>query len=310
MEDDEIAVLHIDWAEQHKITEVKEIQSAYFNGRYSYDIHTGYVYTREDSHGFASISDSSDHKAEAIHNAIKPKIEELVVKGKKKIIICSDSPTSQYRNSKNVFLMKKLCQEFNITIRLLFTESGHGKSPCDGVGGNIKTQVEAALLNIHGNNEIESIHSAQDVAKLIATKTELTYDIKVHVQEVTDDIRKNLPKLSPLVGALKTHEIMITAEGVIKKKELPSDSFYKAVVIRESRKMNRTRIEQAIEIMENISDINSSNNNLNTAFTEDDNSRQKRKKRITTAAEIEAELNASFSDDDDDEDYSSYSDDN
>ena len=62
--------------------------------------------------------------------------------------------------------------------------------------------------------------------------------------------------------------------------------------------------------MENISDINSSNNNLNTAFTEDDNSRQKRNKRITNAAEIEAELNASFSDDDDDEDYSSYSDDN
>ena len=27
----EIAVLHIDWAEQHKITEVKEIQTAYFN---------------------------------------------------------------------------------------------------------------------------------------------------------------------------------------------------------------------------------------------------------------------------------------
>ena len=305
MEDNEIAVLHIDWAEQHKITEVKEIQSAYFNGRYSYDIHTGYVYTKEDSHGFASISDSSDHKAEAIHNAIKPKIEELVVKGKKKIIICSDSPTSQYRNSKNVFLMKKLCQEFNISIRLLFTESGHGKSPCDGVGGNIKTQVEAALLNIHGNNEIKSIHSAQDVAELIATKTELTYDIKVHAQEVTDDIRKNLPKLSPLVGALKTHEIMITADGVIKKKELPSDSFYKAVVIRESRKMNRTRIEQAIEIMENNSNIDSPNDNLDTAFTEDDNTRQKRTKRIKTAAEIEAELNDSFSDDDD---YSSDSD--
>ena len=81
-EDDAIAVIHIDWAEQHKITEVKEIQSAYFNGRYSYDIHTGYVYIKENSHGFASLSDSSDHKAEAIHNAIKPTIEELVAKGK------------------------------------------------------------------------------------------------------------------------------------------------------------------------------------------------------------------------------------
>ena len=30
-EEEDVAVLHIDWAEQHKLTEVKEIQSAYFD---------------------------------------------------------------------------------------------------------------------------------------------------------------------------------------------------------------------------------------------------------------------------------------
>ena len=92
-EEIDIAVLHIDWSEQHKLTEIKEIQSAYFNGRYSYD-----------SHGFASLSDSSDHKAEAIHAALKHKIEDLVENGKKRIVICSDSPTSQYRNGKKCVL--------------------------------------------------------------------------------------------------------------------------------------------------------------------------------------------------------------
>ena len=82
-EEIDIAVLHIDWAEQHKLTEIKEIQSAYFNGRYSYDIHTGYCYTKEDSHGFASLSDSYYHEAEAIHAALKHKIEDLVKNGKK-----------------------------------------------------------------------------------------------------------------------------------------------------------------------------------------------------------------------------------
>ena len=42
LEDAEVAVLHCDWAEQHKVTEIAEVQSAYFNGRYSYDLHTGY----------------------------------------------------------------------------------------------------------------------------------------------------------------------------------------------------------------------------------------------------------------------------
>lgn len=63
--------------------------------------------------------------------------------------------------------MKRFCIEFGISIRLLFTEAGHGKSPCDGVGGNIKTQVEAVAMNIFGENELDTIHSADDVARLI-----------------------------------------------------------------------------------------------------------------------------------------------
>ena len=255
---EDLAVLHIDWAEQHRLIEIQEIQSAYFNGRLSYDIHTGYCYTKGDCHGFASLSDSSDHKAEAIHNALRPTIEELVAKGKKRFVICSDSPTSQYRNSKNCFLMKRFCIEFGISIRLLFTEAGHGKSPCDGVGGNIKTQVEAVAMNIFGENELDTIHSADDVARLIKEKTNLTYDITVHNKERTDEIRNSLPKLSPLVGAMTTHEVMITSDGSIKKKNLPSDAFYKVVTIKESRKPQQMDKELA------------GNVDLNGAFREDE----------------------------------------
>ena len=42
-EENDAAVLHIDWTEQHKLTEVTEIQSSYFIGRYNYD---NYAYTR------------------------------------------------------------------------------------------------------------------------------------------------------------------------------------------------------------------------------------------------------------------------
>ena len=67
MNEDDLAVLHIDWGEQHQVTEIREVQSAFFAGRYAYDLHTGYCYTKEDSHGFVSLSDSSDHKAESVH---------------------------------------------------------------------------------------------------------------------------------------------------------------------------------------------------------------------------------------------------
>ena len=42
----------------------------------------------------------------------------------------------------NVVLMRRFCEELGISIRILFTKAGHGKSPCDGVGGNVKTQFE------------------------------------------------------------------------------------------------------------------------------------------------------------------------
>ncbi len=324
-EDDDLAVLHIDWAEQHKLTEVKEIQSAFFNGRYAYDIHTGYCYTKEDSHGFASLSDCSDHKAEAIHSALKDKIVKLVENGKKRIVICSDSPSSQYRNSKNVYLMKRIAQELNITIRLLFTEAGHGKSPCDGVGGNIKTQVESVMLESFGKDRVETIHSVEDVEKVIKERTNLTYHISIHTKENIEQVKKSMPKLSPLLGAMKVHEVLISENGVIKKKDLPTDTFYKQVTIRESRirrinepaaedvhtaqEMVETQDVNADQEMVETQDVNADNIETegahNIAFRVENTSRLSR--RIQTRAEIEELLDADDdyddSDDDDDSDW-------
>ena len=75
-----------------------------------------------------------------------------------------------------------------------------------------------------------------DVAKVLRERTNLTYTITVHKQEDTDAIRNSLGQLSSLTGALKIHEIFIGEDLVVKKKMLPSDPFYKAVLIKESRK--------------------------------------------------------------------------
>ena len=118
---------------------------------------------------------------------------------------------------------------------VLVKEAGHGKSPCDGVGGNVKTELENVAMDIHGNQEIFTINKAEDVAKVLRERTNLTYTITVHKQEDTDAIRNSLGQLSSLTGALKIHEIFI-GEDLVVKKMLPNDPFYKAVLIKESRK--------------------------------------------------------------------------
>ena len=76
----------------------------------------------------------------------------------------------------------------------------------------------------------------EGVAKVLKERTNLTYTISVHKQQDTDAIRNSLGHLSSLTGALKIHEIFIGQDLVVKKKMLPNDPFYKAVLIKESRK--------------------------------------------------------------------------
>ena len=91
--------------------------------------------------------------------------------------------------------------------------------------------------NAMQNVQIFIVHlHFEDVAKVLRERTNLTYTITVHKQEDTDAIRNSLGQLSSLTGALKIHEIFIGEDLVVKKKMLPNDPFYKAVLIKESRK--------------------------------------------------------------------------
>ena len=71
------AYIHMDWAENLEIKIPGEVQSAFFSHT-SVSLHTGYVYSNEDSGGFVSLSDGGCHKAEAINAALKPVIDKLV----------------------------------------------------------------------------------------------------------------------------------------------------------------------------------------------------------------------------------------
>ena len=110
------------------------MQSAFFADT-QVSLHTGYAWTKEEQFGFCSLSNSGDHKAEAVHAALQPIVEYFATRGVRKLWVCSDSPISQYRNSKNCWLLQLTARQFNIDIDWVWTEAGHGKSPCDGIGG-------------------------------------------------------------------------------------------------------------------------------------------------------------------------------
>ena len=64
----------VDRAENGTLITPDEAQSAFFGGRPNWSLHTGYEYSKRKCGGFVSMSDENNHKAEAIHAALAPKI--------------------------------------------------------------------------------------------------------------------------------------------------------------------------------------------------------------------------------------------
>ena len=216
MKSDDKALIHVDWAENLQIEIPGEVQSAYFS-HLGISLHTGYLYSAADSGGFVSLSEENNHRAEAVHSAIQPVVQKLVENGIKHLICVSDSPTSQYRNKTNVWLTKELAVKHNIRVDWLFTEAGHGKSSCDGIGGVVKNLVR----DLTAFNTSHVIANAKDVLNLLAGKTSI--DLSYHSKEDIQNISNSLPYLGSLTGALKMHQISFDSSGGITSKGLPTD---------------------------------------------------------------------------------------
>ena len=58
----------------------------------------------------------------------------------------TDSPTSQYRN-KTIFKVIYHEEYFNCKASWNYTEAGHGKGPCDPIGGTAKHKADPAVKN-------------------------------------------------------------------------------------------------------------------------------------------------------------------
>ena len=57
----------------------------------------------------------------------------------------SDSPPSQYQNATMFMAIQRHEELFQVKATCNYFESGHGKGPCDGVGGSVKRSADLAI---------------------------------------------------------------------------------------------------------------------------------------------------------------------
>jgi hypothetical protein len=135
-----------------RITLVKEeIQSAYYS-KDQVTVHPVVIHFREKEpdpltvKSIVYVSDITDHDAAmvlAILKRINSEILKLVPKANF-IHYLSDSPSSQYRNRHIFRVIADHGKLFGVPCTWTWFESGHGKGPCDGIGGVEKRNADVA----------------------------------------------------------------------------------------------------------------------------------------------------------------------
>ena len=143
--------IHMDFAEDYKCRSQNEVQSAYWS-QTQVTIHPVVIYHKNNEgklqhKSFVFISNESRHNAVFVY-ALVQKLIPLIkstVPNLQMVHCWTDSPTSQYRN-KTIFKMISCHEElFGCQASWSYMESGHGKGPCDPIGGTAKRKADQAV---------------------------------------------------------------------------------------------------------------------------------------------------------------------
>lgn len=139
------AICHMDFAENYTCGFAEEIQSAYFD-KNTVTLHPVVIYYKDTTNNevkhksLVVVSDELAHTASTVFAIIKqviPQVKELLPKVEM-VHYMTDSPTSQYRNKQIFSIIANHDRLFpDIKASWLYFDAGHGKGPCDGVGGQL-----------------------------------------------------------------------------------------------------------------------------------------------------------------------------
>ena len=216
-------IIQLDFAENYSCKSLEEVQSAYFN-QTSVTLHPMVVYFKSDDDklehkSFIIVSDEMAHKSSTVIAFIAelmPILKEMD-SGLKYIHYWSDSPTSQYRNKQMFdFIANHQCVH-GVKGRWNYFEAGHGKGPCDGLGGTCKRMADEAMRS--GKVIIQDAIGFYNWAQQSSMKNVTFRFVSTETCQGTDT-RLNKLQLKPVKGTMKIHAVLGLGESRIRVKDV------------------------------------------------------------------------------------------
>lgn len=145
------ATIQMDYSENYSCTFNEEISQVFYD-KMQVTLHPMVVHWRNENaelvhKSYCGISEERAHTVPTTFTFIKqliPAIKNLIP-DLKIVHYITDSPSSQYRNRTMVAVMAHHPSIFGVLASYQWLETGHGKGPCDGIGGTIKKMAETAI---------------------------------------------------------------------------------------------------------------------------------------------------------------------
>ena len=145
-------IVHMDFAENYQCKSMEEVQSAYWNMAFV-TLHPAVIYRPDEGDGDLQhenrvyITNDLNHNSAAVVTFVKDLIERIKHENPDVACVhyCTDFPTSQYRNKTIFYLVANHESLFGMKAIWNYFEAGHGKGPCDGIGGSTKRCADQAM---------------------------------------------------------------------------------------------------------------------------------------------------------------------
>lgn len=216
-------VLWMDFAENYCCSSVEEVQSAFWNVE-MISLHTMVTYLppncEKTKQCFVAVLSCLEHNAASVYCILQKNIPFLKkeVPNLKCIHYLTDSPTSQYRNKTIFQILCNHLEQFGVSARWNYLESGHGKGPCDGFGASVKRAADMSVKQ--GKSTIQG---AKDFL-VWADKANVASKVKYIAYNENDALRAQetiTSKTKPVAvsGTLKLHTVVPINQTTIATRE-------------------------------------------------------------------------------------------
>ena len=202
-------LIQMDFAENYSCQNLDEIQSAYWNTT-MVTLHPTIVYHRQPDgslvhSSYVFVSEVLQHNSSMVQTILKDLMETLKVSHPDitRIHFWTDSPTSQYRNKSIFDAVNSFDSKYRVKASWHYFEAGHGKGPCDGIGGTTKRNADNAVKQ--GKATIQDANdffawACSETSSHIKYKFIPTENFEVTKGEVEERTKVLVPVLPPKGG--------------------------------------------------------------------------------------------------------------